>query len=99
MPLALVIHELATNAMRYGALRDDIAGSLAISWDVVESRLCFQWDCCLENERITRPTRRGFGLKMIRQAVERELSGELRMDWESDGLKPRLSVPLENSRG
>jgi hypothetical protein len=36
---------------------------------------------------------------MIRQAIERKLFGELRMDWEPDGLKLRLSVPLEKQQG
>jgi two-component sensor histidine kinase len=99
MPLALVIHELATNALKYGALRDNIAGRLETSWDVVGNRLCFRWACCLESERIAPPTRQGFGLRMIRQAIERKLFGELRMDWEPDGLKLRLSVPLEKQQG
>jgi two-component sensor histidine kinase len=43
VPLALVIHELATNALKYGALRDNIAGRLETSWDVVGNRLCFRW--------------------------------------------------------
>jgi len=99
VPLALVIHELATNALKYGALRDNIAGQLETSWDVVGNRLCFRWACCLESERIAPPTRQGFGLRMIRQAIERKLFGELRMDWEPDGLKLRLSVPLEKQQG
>lgn len=93
--LALVIHELATNAMKYGALRNGVAGRSDISWTVEGENLRFRWSCFLEQERIAPPTRQGFGLRMIRQAVERELAGTLRIDWERDGLKMAFVVPLE----
>jgi two-component sensor histidine kinase len=93
--LALVIHELATNSMKYGSLRPEVAGRLVISWDVEGSHLQFRWEAHLENETIAPPTRSGFGLRMIRQAIERELEGELHTDWQPDGLKLSFRVPLE----
>jgi two-component sensor histidine kinase len=93
--LALVIHELTTNGMKYGALRPDKKGRLALSWTVKADRLHFRWESYLEGEIISTPVRAGFGTQMIRRAVERELSGELHMDWQPDGLKAGFSVPLE----
>ncbi len=93
--LALVIHELATNSMKHGVLRPDVTGRLAISWSVEGSRLHCRWEAHHENTTITPPTRQGFGFQMIRRAIERELGGDLALDWLPEGLRLRFSVPLE----
>jgi two-component sensor histidine kinase len=93
--LALVLHELATNAVKHGSLKEGVAARLHIFWRVEDGKLHFHWEAHLEDATIAPPDYAGFGTQMIRRAVERELSGELHMDWQPDGLKARFSVPLE----
>jgi two-component sensor histidine kinase len=95
--LALVIHELATNSMKYGALRDRTEGRVAISWEVREEILYFRWACRSNGGSIRPPDQVGFGLKMIRQAIERELHGNLALNWDPEGLDVRFDVPLNTA--
>jgi PAS domain S-box-containing protein len=96
--LALVIHELATNAAKYGALSGE-AGQVEIEWSMAaasgEPRLCIHW-----RERggpaVTGvPTRRGFGSTVMQASVERQLKGKVRLDWEPHGLTCELALPAE----
>ena len=91
--LALVFHELATNALKYGALsvpagRVSVAGRLED-----DARLRLEW-----RERGGPPPREpeheGFGLAMIRRVVTRQHHGELAFDWRPEGLDVRLVLPL-----
>ena len=93
--LALVIHELATNALKYGGMRPGGEGRVAISWRVEGNRLTFCWDAAASGHETAAPPREGFGLRMIRRTIERELGGTLEMDWQPDGLKLRFTVPLD----
>jgi two-component sensor histidine kinase len=95
--LALVIHELATNSMKYGALRSQTDGRVAISWEVREQILSFRWACRSNGGSIRPPDQVGFGLKMIRQAVERELHGNLALNWDPEGLEVRFELPLDTA--
>jgi PAS domain S-box-containing protein len=95
--LAMAIHELATNAAKYGSLSTE-AGTLTVSWHETgtgSSRLLeLVW-----NERggppAKTPTRHGFGSTIIRSTVEQQLSGRLEMDWGLEGLTCRMVVPAE----
>lgn len=90
--LALVLHELATNAAKYGAL--SVAhGRLVVRWIVTP-----QGDCDLEwresgGPPVTTPTRSGFGASLIRRSVPFDLGGESEIDYAPDGLRARLSLP------
>lgn len=92
--LALVLHELATNAAKYGALSVE-AGEIAVAWTVPEPsrRLELTW-----SERggppVTPPRRRGFGSTLIERIVTRGLKGSLAIDYPAAGLEARLSLPL-----
>ncbi|AVO44162.1 PAS domain S-box protein [Phreatobacter cathodiphilus] len=95
--LALALHELATNATKYGALSLE-QGSLDVSWRYAgapSSRtLELTW-----RERggppVQPPGRKGFGSTVIRTSVERQLGGEVRLDWDPEGLSCRIDVPAE----
>jgi light-regulated signal transduction histidine kinase (bacteriophytochrome) len=91
LSFALVIHELATNARKYGALSVP-GGRLTVSWRVSpKGTLEIDW---LERQgpRVEPPTRRGFGTRVIRQALEHQLRGHASLSFEPDGLHARLST-------
>lgn len=91
--LALVLHELATNAVKYGALSEP-QGKVDISWRTEDGRLILKW---VEHggPRIEVPTgASGFGTKLVQNTVVRQLGGKLDNDWLPQGLAVTTSVPL-----
>ena len=94
--LAMAVHELATNAVKYGALSNE-QGRIEIDWAVEAGRLRWTW-----RERggpnVARPQRRGFGSRMIERGLAAELRGEVRLDFAEDGLVCTLSSPLPAER-
>jgi len=89
--LALVLHELATNAAKYGALSRS-GGRLDLRWAVQDGQAVLDWreaGC----PGLTLPDRSGFGSKLIRNSVERQLRGSVAYDWSDDGLHVRLAIP------
>ena len=101
--LALVFHELATNAVKYGALSVP-SGMLEVRWQVsqgAESRplLDLVWE---ERggpriEPRSGGSRSGFGSRLIRSSIERQLAGSLDLDWAPEGLVARMQVALDRS--
>lgn len=93
--MGLVIHELATNAAKYGALSVP-SGELRVTWQFREQEdqhlLELRWQ-----ERggplVSKPTRRGFGSTVIQASVERQLNGTVSLYWEPEGLTCKLVVP------
>ncbi|WP_159719055.1 PAS domain S-box protein, partial [Geminicoccus flavidas] len=92
--LALVLHELATNARKYGALSQS-GGSLSIQWSVQvgdQQRLRLSWtESGLRNIRV--PARKGFGTTMI----EHSFSGggeHSSLEFHSDGVRCEIELPL-----
>jgi PAS domain S-box-containing protein len=89
---ALVLHELATNAAKYGSLSQP-RGSVAISWSIEngsgEPQLTFSW---VEQggPPVSAPTHQGFGSRLIAAA----LSGTPRITYESSGFTYTIDVPL-----
>jgi PAS domain S-box-containing protein len=96
--LAMTLHELATNAVKYGALSSN-SGQLGISWKTTRGgRLLLTWE-----ERATLnpvPTRRGggFGMRLIDQGIRHNLGGESKVEFRPTGLYVELNVPLEPSK-
>jgi PAS domain S-box-containing protein len=90
--MAILLHELATNAAKYGAL-STATGRVAVTWSLSPDRqLAFQW-----SERggppVAPPRRRGVGTRVIEQVVNGQMMGELRLDWRGDGLVCEVRVP------
>jgi PAS domain S-box-containing protein len=85
--LAMALHELATNAVKYGALSNR-SGRIRVAWDMVPesqaSRINFAW---LESggPNVVEPTKRGFGSAVIERALKSEL-GEVRLDFDPQGV-------------
>ena len=95
--MGLVLHKLATNAIKYGALSDD-SGRVAIAWTVETTALAravvLTWTE-QDGPSVTAPTRQGFGTELIRRQVERGLRGRIETSYDRGGLRATLSLPLD----
>ncbi len=91
--LALLLHELATNAAKHGALSSP-AGRVDISWRIGEGALHLTWrergGPPLDGE----PRAEAFGSELVRGTVKSQLGGEISREWKADGLIVHLAVPL-----
>jgi CheY-like chemotaxis protein len=92
--IALAIHELATNAAKYGALSAP-SGKITLSWSLGAQGLRIEW-VEAEGPSISAPTVKGYGMKVIR-SIE-QLGGETLFDWRSEGLRCILSLPHAPTR-
>ena len=88
--LALALHELATNAVKHGALSAP-SGRLSVTWKFQQDGLVLRW---VEEggPKITQPSARSFGLRVIRASVEQQLGGETTFDWNPAGLRCTFSI-------
>lgn len=92
--LALVLHEMMTNAAKYGALSTR-EGRLSIRWMLNgDGDLVLQWRE-LGGPTVKPPTRRGFGSVVIEQSVPFELRGEAKISYTPDGLVADFRIPAE----
>ena len=89
--LALVLHELATNAAKYGAFSNS-NGSLHISWQVEQGELSLIWAERGGPTIAGPPAREGFGSVLARRSIIGQLGGQLLFDWKSEGLTVRLTA-------
>jgi len=90
--LVMVLHELATNAAKYGAL-SVAGGEVAIAWRVEQGWLKITW----REEggpRVARPTRTGFGSRLTRSALA-PFGGSAELDFAAEGVICEMSVPLQ----
>jgi PAS domain S-box-containing protein len=91
--LAMTLHELATNAVKYGAL-SGAAGELGVSWKTMRGgRLLLTW----EERGAGIPLKRdnGFGMQLIDKGIRHNLGGETKVDFRATGLYVELNVPLD----
>lgn len=91
--LALIVHELATNAAKYGAFAGQ-EGTLAVEWTVIDNSLELRWTEALAGRQIAPPSSLGFGSKLARTSATQQLGGDIRFDWASDGLRIVLRIPI-----
>ncbi|WP_168990568.1 PAS domain-containing protein [Aureimonas flava] len=87
--LSLAIHELATNAAKYGALANE-TGRVAMSWDVADGAFSFLWTET-GGPPVGTPESRGFGSKLIERIVASYFNGEGRIDFDPAGIRFRLT--------
>jgi PAS domain S-box-containing protein len=90
--LALAVHELITNSVKYGALSAH-SGRLKIGWEVQADLLQLVWEE-RDGPRVQQPASRGFGTRSVITSIESQLGGRADFDWRTEGLVCRLSVPL-----
>jgi two-component sensor histidine kinase len=94
--LCMAIHELATNAAKYGALSTP-AGRVDLSWSVEQERdrrmLCLHW---LERDGplVTPPKRLGFGTRLLERGIQVELHGRTSIRYSRTGVACHIEIPL-----
>ena len=95
----LILHELGTNSMKYGALSVP-EGRVDVSWTLEPgadgARVRFEW---LESggPPVARPSRSGFGTRLLERGIARELDGTAELDYRKEGLSFRLEFPLDDA--
>lgn len=94
--LALVLHELATNAAKYGAMSVP-DGALDIYWRIQgaedEAMLILDWTES-KGPKVMPPTHRGFGSRLLELAIARQLNGSVESKFEQTGFRARLNIPV-----
>jgi two-component sensor histidine kinase len=93
--IGLALHELATNAGKYGALSTD-AGRVEIGWGTDGDTFTMRW---IEREGppVSGPKQRGFGTTVMETMVERSVDGAVNLDFAPSGLTWRLTCPAANA--
>ncbi|PZN95103.1 MAG: histidine kinase [Alphaproteobacteria bacterium] len=98
----LALHELATNAVKYGAIAQP-AGRLAVTWQVETAdppRVVLHWhESGVEMPPADAATRRGYGTELIERALPYQLRAETRLEFRPDGVFCAIAVPLATAEG
>jgi PAS domain S-box-containing protein len=93
-PISLLIHELATNAVKHGSLSKP-GGRVDVSWHIrADEDLNLHWVETGE-ENVVAPSSQGFGSTLI-ETVSRQIGGEVRTDWLATGLRVTAALPPSN---
>ena len=94
-PIAMAIHELATNAAKHGALSRP-EGRVSLRWriDAGTGTLRLTWTESGGPPVSAPPSRRGFGSRMIEATLEGQLGGALALHWLKDGLRAEIALPV-----
>lgn len=96
--LAMAFHELAANAVQYGALANG-AGRVAVAWRPAETEAVPSVELTWVERGgppVVEPTRRGFGTRLVERSIPIELGGRARLDFLREGLQCRLWLPLSD---
>lgn len=90
--LSMALHELATNAAKYGALSAP-EGRVELEWSGLDGPdVTLRWTE-RDGPELLPPTRQGFGAQLIEATLAQQLGGEARFDWRPDGLVVELVIP------
>jgi two-component sensor histidine kinase/CHASE1-domain containing sensor protein len=96
LSLGLAIHELATNAAKYGALSTD-GGKVSVTWRKVSPELCeIDWRES-DGPPVSQPVGRGFGRDLLERLLSAELHSEVRLHFEPGGVECELRVPIRQA--
>jgi two-component sensor histidine kinase len=93
LPVAMALQELGTNARKYGALSNE-TGKVRIEWTITNNtppRLDFRWTE-VGGPPVEQPRTRGFGLRLIERSLAHELAGEVRLEFEPNGVVCTVSA-------
>ena len=92
VPVAMAIHELATNAAKYGALsRDD--GKLSVGWELSQDVAHLDWrelNVPVPQHR----TRVGFGTRLLKKILPAQIGAQFAIEYQTDGVRASLSFPV-----
>jgi two-component sensor histidine kinase len=97
LALSMALHELATNATKYGALSND-TGTVRVSWVVASlngaGELELTWTE-QDGPPVSRPTRNGFGTRLIQRNLAHDLGGGATIDYRPQGVVSVIRSPIE----
>lgn len=96
-PLALLVHELATNATKYGPLGEG-AGRVILTTVLQDGNLELEWQETGGPAVAGEPEKSGFGTVLTEISITNQLGGTLARDWDAEGLRVSVRVPQENLR-
>ncbi len=95
--LTMTLNELATNALKYGALTGD-AGAVSLVWQIKERHgsrmLVLEWQES-GGPQVIPPTRRGTGTRLMEHCIERDLGGEFDLTFHPEGVSCRMTILIE----
>jgi PAS domain S-box-containing protein len=90
--MAVALHELATNAAKYGALSVE-KGKVRVEWSrAADGRVVLRW---IEagGPAVSPPTRKGFGTHVMEKMIRGHVGGDVRLDWRAEGLRCEIAIP------
>jgi PAS domain S-box-containing protein len=93
--LALALHELATNAAKYGALAT-ADGTIDINWDRKDDHLRLEWLERGLKKPASAGTRKGYGSELIERALPYQLSAETKLELGTDSVRCLITLPVEH---
>ena len=91
--LALILHELATNAVKYGALKTE-HGRVTVGWQTDGEQLELRWVERGGSPLETTVPVPGFGTTLVNNTAVNQFGGKLERDWSPDGLAVTITVPI-----
>jgi two-component sensor histidine kinase len=95
--LSMILHEIATNAAKYGALSND-TGTVTLDWEILEEsdgrKLRLIWTEA-GGPHVTAPVQRGFGSRLIERSARDQLGGEATVDFLPHGVVCTVSCALD----
>jgi two-component sensor histidine kinase len=100
--LGMAIHELATNAVKYGALSVS-HGQVKVHWDVAlnhlgQAEFSLRW-AESDGPEVGPPQKRGFGMRAVERLLASEIDGQAQFDFAADGLRCTITAPLGSKLG
>ncbi|WP_395397266.1 sensor histidine kinase [Novosphingobium sp. BL-8A] len=93
LAIAMALHELASNAVKYGAW-SNASGSVEVVWASRAGRLHLEWTE-KDGPSVSTPIHRGFGTRLLQHALARELDGEVKLDYRERGLVCSVDMSIE----
>lgn len=96
VPIGMAVHELTTNAAKYGALAE-FGGRISVTWSVADfesgTRLTWVWNEH-DGPPVVAPTREGFGSRLLKRVLSTQVYAEVSLDYDPDGLRVTVVLPL-----
>jgi len=97
LSISMALHELATNAVKYGALSNE-TGRVGITWRTLQEpggrRLRLEWSE-RDGPTVVTPRRKGFGSRLIERGLAQELGGEVKIKYEPQGVWCEINARLD----
>jgi two-component sensor histidine kinase len=99
--LGMALHELATNAAKYGAFSNG-TGQVRLAWEIANAPLPavlrLRWSET-GGPPVTKPRRQGFGSRLIARGLAHELNGDVQLRYDPSGVVCTMDLPLTSERG